>query len=175
MNTAKRLGVPLIVVAALLFSSEAPLLAQAPPTKVEATLADFSWLAGRWEAHPNGRLAEGLWSQPEAGVMMGMFRLVEGEKTLVLEFMVLRETPEGIEFRFRHFGPALDAWEKDDPILLKLVSHDGLTSVFENPVHTRPKRTILTLTSEDSYDSRAEIIGEDGGLRLIELSLKRVK
>lgn len=150
------------------------------------TLGDFAWLTGHWkgeprrlevreEGDPGGLLAEQTWSEPRAGVMMGMFRLVEGEKTLVLEFFTLRETPEGIEMRLRHFGPALDPWEEDDALLLKLTDYDDTQAVFENPVHNQPKRSFILRTGEDTFTGRSEIIRDTGDTRIIEVAWRRAE
>lgn len=157
----------LLFVLALLAPSAA---AQQTPA---ATVADFSWLEGAWRGELDGRTIDQQWSAPRAGLMMGMFRLVEGERTLVLEFFSLRETPEGIDFRVRHFSPALEAWEKGDPIILKLAGFDGTRAAFENPVHGRPKRSFLIRTGPDSFTSRSEIERPDGTTATIEVFLTR--
>jgi len=141
-----------------------------------ATLEDFSWLAGHWCGRlKSGPVAEISYSQPAGGLMMAMFRLMDGEKLLVLEYMTLRETPEGLEMRVRHFDPKLTPWEKDEAIILRLVDHDGLRSVFENPAHTRPKRSTITLTSENTHAVRSEIINDKGETSFIEVDWQRTE
>lgn len=143
-------------------------------SSVEATLSDFAWLAGHWQGNLTGRIVEEIWSEPMAGLMMGMFRLADSTQTLVLEFFSLRQSEEGIEFRLRHFSPALDAWEKEDPITLKLVNQRENLFTFENPFHDRPKRVILTRAGENTLISRSEIIREDK-TEIMELTLSRVE
>lgn len=140
----------------------------------QATLEDFSWLAGHWCGKlKSGPVAEISYSQPAGGLMMAMFRLMDGEKLLVLEYVTLRETPGGLEMRVRHFDPKLTPWEKDEAITLRLVEHDGLRSVFENPVHTRPKRSTITVTSRNSHTVRSEIINDKGETSFIEVDWQR--
>jgi len=143
-------------------------------SSVEATLSDFAWLAGHWQGNLAGRIVEEIWSEPMVGLMMGMFRLADSTQTLVLEFFSLRQSEEGIEFRLRHFSPALDAWEKEDPITLKLVNQRENLFTFENPFHDRPKRVILTRAGENTLISRSEIIREDK-TEIMELTLSRVE
>lgn len=146
-----------------------------PADEPAATIEDFSWLAGHWRGKlKSGPVAEISYSEPAGGLMMAMFRLMDGEKLLVLEYMTLRETPEGMEMRVRHFDPALTPFEKEEAIILKLAEHDGLRSVFENPVHTRPKRSTITLTSENSHTVHSEIINDKGETTLIEVAWERV-
>ena len=66
-------------------------------------------------------------------MMLGMFRLVENEKTLVIELFSLVEKPEGIDLYFRHFTPALVPWEKPNATFLKLVSLDPEKSTLKIP------------------------------------------
>ena len=73
------------------------------------TLADLAWLEGQWQGKWGPRVAEQTWMAPKAGIMTGLFRLVEGDKTLVLEMFTVVEKPDGINFYFRHFTPELVA------------------------------------------------------------------
>src|SRR5687767_15714011 len=44
-----------------------------------ATIADMAWLAGRWTGDGLGGRTEEIWSPPDAGTMMGTFRLIRDE------------------------------------------------------------------------------------------------
>jgi hypothetical protein len=168
--------------AALVFLQGAgPGLAQTPaPSKPAATLADFAWLAGHWRgklAGPQGLLTEQHWAEPQAGVMIGMFRLSDpgkGNQPLLLEFISFRDTPEGVEMRMRHYDTALTPMEKEEPIRMILVSGDGTRFVFENPVNNVPKRSIVTRNGADGYTGRSEIIRTSGEVALIETVWERV-
>jgi uncharacterized protein DUF6265 len=139
------------------------------------TLADFAWLDGRWRGEWGPRVAEQVWMEPKAGMMTGLFRLVENDKTLVLEMFTLVEKPDGINFYFRHFTPELAPWEKADPTTLKLVSLDAKKIEFENPVNGQPKRAILIRVDADTYTARSEIVPEQGDTQVIEITYHRVK
>src|SRR5271169_3607507 len=67
-----------------------------PSPQKAATLADFSWLAGRWEGTLGPMTAEQQWMAPRNGTMQGFFRLTDSEKTIVIELFTIRETPTGI-------------------------------------------------------------------------------
>jgi hypothetical protein len=150
---------------------QAPAAAPASGT----TLADFAWLEGRWRGDWGPRVAEQDWMAPKAGMMTGLFRLVEGDKTLVLEMFTLVEKPDGINFYFRHFTPELVPWEKADATVLNLVSADAQKIVFENPVNGQPKRAILLRVDADIYTARSEIVPEQGDQQVIEITYHRVK
>ena len=148
-------------------------LPSAPAVPPKPTLADFAWLAGRWQGAWGPRVAQQIWTAPRAGVMLGTFQLAEGDKTLVLELYTLVEGPDGIEFHLRHFTPALIAWEKPGPTVLKLASVDSKSAVFENPVDGQPKHAIFTRTDADTYVSRSEIIPEKGDVQVTEITYHR--
>jgi len=155
--------------------------AQQTPASPEAarnsspTLASFAWLVGRWQGEWGPRAAEQEWMPAKAGLMIGTFRLVEDDKTLVIELFSLLEKADGIEFRFRHFTPDLVNWEKEDPSVLSLESVDAKNAVFVNPVNGQPKRAILTRVDPDTYISRSEIVPDSGGLQVIEITYHRQK
>jgi hypothetical protein len=141
----------------------------------KATLADFAWLAGRWQGAWGQRVAQEVWTAPKAGVMMGTFQLAENDKTLVLELFTLVEEPDGIKFHLRHFTPSLVAWEKPGPTVLNLASADPKVIVFENPLDGQPKHTIITRIDADSYVSRSEVVPEKGELQVTEITYHRQK
>ncbi len=155
--------------------------APAPPqtptlaTTTTPTLTDFAWLEGRWRGDWGPRVAEQAWFAPKARVMTGLFRLVEGDKTLVLELFTLLEKPDGIDFFFRHFTPELVPWEKSGATVLNLTSLDAKKADFENPANGLPKHAILIRVDADTYTARSEIIPETGDPQVIEITYHRQK
>jgi len=105
--------------------------------------------------------------------MMGMFHLYNGDKTLVLEFMSLRQTPDGVVLQVRHFTSELSPLEKSEAILLRGVKHEGETFFFENPIHNSPKRSTIQHLGNDRLFNRSEIIRDDGSVSVIEVELRR--
>lgn len=138
------------------------------------TLADLAWLEGQWQGKWGPRVAEQTWMAPKAGIMTGLFRLVEGDKTLVLEMFTVVEKPDGINFYFRHFTPELVPWEKGDATLLNLSSSDAKKIEFVNPVNGQPKRAILLRVDAGTYISRSEIVPDQGDMQVIEITYHRV-
>jgi hypothetical protein len=156
-------------------ATTAPQPTPAPATTTKATLADFAWLEGRWRGDWGPRVAEQAWFAPKAGVMTGLFRLVEGDKTLVLELFTLVEKPDGIDFFFRHFTPELVPWEKSGATVLNLASLDAKRVDFENAVNGLPKHAIMIRVDADTYTARSEIIPETGDPQVIEITYHRQK
>jgi hypothetical protein len=139
------------------------------------TLAQFNWLEGQWRGEWGSRVAEQTWLEPKAGEIAGLFRIIEGDKTLVLEIFSLVDKPEGIQFYLRHLTPELLPWEKSDATLLKLESVDATKATFVNPVNGEPKRTIFTRLDPDTYTLRSEIEPAQGEPQVIEITFHRQK
>ena len=199
MIGGKRAAVLALAFAALLGFSEfcAPVAAQqaagsgagqAPKPQPQATapaaagasapksaIANFAWLEGRWQGEWGPRTAEQVWLAPKAGEIVGLFRLVENEKTLVIELFTLVEKDGGMNFYFRHFTPELLPWEKSDAIVLHLGDFDANKFDFENPLNGMPKRAILTRLDADTYVARSEIVPENGEPQVIEITYHRQK
>jgi hypothetical protein len=145
---------------------------------VQATspsLADFSWLEGTWRGEWGPRTAEQVWLAPKAGEALGIFRLVENEKTLVIELFTLVQNSSGIDFYLRHFTPQLIPWEKSDATRLHLANRGGTKFEFENPTNGMPKRAILTRLDADTFVARSEIIPENGEIQVVEITYHRQK
>jgi len=152
-------------------SSPPPELASPP----KANLADFAWLEGRWRGDWGPRIAEQVWSAPKAGVMTGVFRLVENDKTLVIELFTLVEKSDGIDFYLRHFTPELVPWEKSDATLLRLSALDAKKIDFENQANGLPKHAILLRLDPDTYTARSEIVPDKGDPQVTEITYHRQK
>lgn len=152
---------------------QAPQAQPVAPAPPKPTLADFAWLAGRWQGTWGPRVAQQVWTAPKAGVMVGTFQLAEGDKTLVLEMFTLVEGPDGIKFILRHFTPTLVAWEKPGPTVLNLASIDSKRAIFENPIDGQPKHAVFTRVGADTYVSRSEIIPEKGEMQVTEITYHR--
>jgi len=112
---------------------------------------------------------------PRAGAMEGLFRVAEGNKTLVLEFVSLVERPDAIELHLRHFTPSLDPWEASSPAVLKLTTMDAKRSVFDNALDGEPKRVIFRRLDADTYAAHSEIAPEKSQPEVIEIIYHRVK
>ncbi len=139
------------------------------------SLADFSWLEGTWRGEWGPRTAEQVWLAPKAGEALGIFRLVENDKTLVIELFTLVEKSGGIDFYMRHFTPQLVPWEKSEATLLHLGNHGDTKFEFENPANGMPKRMILTRLDADTFVARSEIIPESGEIQVVEITYHRQK
>jgi hypothetical protein len=142
----------------------------------KAALTDFAWLEGRWAADLGpGRMAEETYSKLAGGSITSMFRMVNGDKTSVVELCTITEAKDGIELRIRHFDTALVPWEKGDPIVLRLVSWDGKKAVFENFVHNKPKRSSIDRVEPNQINVLVETVNADGTPRNIDLKMRREK
>jgi hypothetical protein len=144
-----------------------------PPRKF--ALADFGWLPGRWLGQWGPRVAEQVWTPARAGTMFGIFRVIENDKTLVIELLALNETPNGIEYRIRHFTPDLAPWEKSDSTVLNLASLDAKKIVFDNPVDGQPKHATFDRIDDDTYVWRSEIVPVQGDTQVVEITFRRQK
>ncbi len=144
-------------------------------TAQHPTLDQFSWLEGQWRGEWGSRVAEQTWLEPKAGEIAGLFRVIEREKTLVLELFSFVEKPEGIQFYLRHLTPELLPWEKSDATVLKLESVDGTKATFVNAVNGEPKRLIFTRVDADTYTQRSEIEPAEGEPQVIEITFHRQK
>jgi Domain of unknown function (DUF6265) len=152
---------------------DATLPATDPQQVAAAKLSDFAWLEGRWHGDWGPRMAEQTWMAPKAGMMVGLFRLVENGKPLVIELFTLVQRPDGINFYFRHFTPELVPWEKTDATLLNLTSLDATHFEFDNPVNGMPKHAVFTRIDADTYVARSELVPQTGDSQTIEITYHR--
>lgn len=146
-----------------------PAATQSQPSQ----LSDLGWLAGRWIGKWGPRTAEQVWTTPQAGLMLGAFRLFEDDRTLVVELFTLEQKPDGVELRFRHFTPDLAPWEKNKAAHLTLQSFDSKKWVFLNAGDGQPRRSILIWVDANTYTLRSEIASGSSPLRIVDITFHR--
>lgn len=165
-------------------SARAQQAADTAPAR-HVTTADFGWLSGSWE----GRIASGVgvahvvFGDASGGVLTGVMHLVSGEgKVLVVELITIADSPRGVEMRFRHFSPSLDAYETEFKQTMLLTSHAPDRDVFENQVpydkalmSTQPRTTTFVRQGPNTYTGRSAIIDQEGKAATIEGVYRRVK
>jgi len=110
-----------------------------------ATLADMTWLTGRWIGAAFGGNTEELWTAPAGPNMSGLYRLVKGEKTIFYEIMVVTEEGGTLVFRLRHFNADLTGWEEKNEVRsFPLVAKRDGAMIFEG-MSFHPKGDELTV------------------------------
>jgi hypothetical protein len=116
----------------------------ASPAK--ASVAEMAWLAGRWTGDGLGGRTEEMWAPPDAGTMIGTFRLIQKDKPVFYEFMTLLETERGLAMRLKHFHPDVTAWEEREKFVefLYVGSADGFFH-FEGLSFQREGADTLTI------------------------------
>ena len=185
---AARIAVALLVVAATAPSSaDAQTMKPAAAVAASSTSAstnDFTWLVGRWEGRMTGGagVADVLFAPPAGGLITGVMRLLDGDKVVVVELISLVDTPAGVELRFRHFSPSLEAYESTFKQNMRLTTHTGDRDVFENQVaydkalmSTQPRVASWRRIDADSFVGHSDIIGGDGKPGVVEVTYHRVK
>jgi uncharacterized protein DUF6265 len=75
------------------------------------SIADASWLAGRWIGEGLGGTLEETWGPAAGGQMVGHFQLVKDGKPAFYELMLLDVQPKGLRLRVKHFNADFTAWE----------------------------------------------------------------
>jgi hypothetical protein len=111
-----------------------------------ATLQDMTWFAGHWTGAGLGGMCEEMWSEPAAGAMMGMFRLVKEGKVVFYEFLTLVEHEGSLLLKLKHFNPDLSGWEeKADFVKFRLLKVEPEAAYFEGLTFKRIGRDKLDI------------------------------
>jgi hypothetical protein len=133
-----------------------------------AKIGDLAWIAGNWRAEALGGMAEEIWSGPEAGTMMGMFRLIRNGRLAFYEILRLAEDGDSVTLRLKHFNADLTGWEeKDGFVEFRLVRLDGERAWFDGITFARedPDTLLVWLA----------ITGREGDVREEEFRFRRVE
>ena len=98
-----------------------------PSAPIAATTDGLGWMVGRWIGEHAGDRIEEWWSEPYAGMMLGMFRWHRDGTPRFYELLSMEPEDDQLVFRIKHFAPGMIGWEeKDDAATFDLVAlHDG--------------------------------------------------
>lgn len=122
-----------------------------PPDAKTISLSDLAWLQGQWTGAWGTRIATQVWSAPRAGMILGALQIVADDKTTVVEFVTLTQTPTGVQYRVLRFTPSMIPWDKSGPPLLLLMSADSKRFIFHNESDSQPNQVIFNRTDPDTY------------------------
>lgn len=151
----------LVLPVVLVLAEALPVRAADAPPPVPATLADVSFMAGRWVGgEPD--LSEEMWSAPEGDSMMGMWRHVAKGRTGIFEFLTLTQEGPSVVLRIRHFDPKLVGREdKERAVELPLVVKGPREAVFEGAEYGANGTVRLTYRRGDD-DTLTAILEKEG-------------
>jgi hypothetical protein len=116
--------------------------AQSPPAKI----ADVAFIAGHWQGEALGGKTEEIWSPPQAGSLMGVFRLITDDKVAFYEILTITEEANSLVLRIKHFHPDLKGWEEKDEVrVFPLVRVEPRTAYFDGLTFRRDDDGRLTV------------------------------
>lgn len=102
-----------------------------PTQPIPARIEQLAWMSGRWIGEHDADRIEEVWSDPYAGMLLGMFRWHRDGQPRFYELCSLEPEEDRLVFRIKHFGPGLKGWEeKDDAVTLDLVAVRDGEAVF---------------------------------------------
>jgi hypothetical protein len=101
-------------------------------TGEKASISDMSWLAGTWAGEGLGGVSEEIWSKPQGGIMIGMYRMMKVGKPVFYELLTLSETDGTLLIRLKHFHANFVGWEeKEKTVDFRFIKRDGNRIYFE--------------------------------------------
>jgi len=119
------------------------------------SITDLSWIAGKWKGVEDSTVIEEHWMQPEGNNMLGMFRMLQGNKPVFYELMMIFPENNSMTLRLKHFSKNLKGWEHKDStgISFPLIKIDGKKAYFEGQTyHLTDKDTLVVYVAESRKD-----------------------
>lgn len=137
-------------------------------TGEKATIQDMKPLAGTWRGKGLGGTVEEVYSQPQDGAMMGMFRFLDKGRTVFYEFITILEENGTLIVRLKHFNSDLRGWEeKDKTVDFRFVKKEKNRMYFEGQT--------FEFISKNALNIYVAIGQKDGTVTEEVFSYKRVK
>ena len=97
-----------------------------------ASIEDAAFIEGYWIGEAFGGTFEEIWSAPNQGTMLGMFKLVADEAVNFYELMTISAADSSLVFGLKHFSPDLTGWEeKDESLTFPLVDKEENMLYFD--------------------------------------------
>jgi hypothetical protein len=138
--------------------------------KVFTSVSDLAWMSGDWIEKQGDRTCEEIWSRPDAGSLMGMFRWISDDDVSFFEFMVLKPAETGVELHAKHFHPTLVAWEERDRFqafsLTELEGHRAVFAKVHDSEAPEDPGGWITYALTPADHLRVELVEADGHIKL---------
>lgn len=128
-----------------------------PPAAVEmtGTLADLSWMIGRWrQQEAEGVYSDEIWTKSSGESLSGSAHTIQNGDTIWSEKLEIKVEENG-EVVYYATVP-----QNDGPVGFKMVAIAPYTATFENPKHDFPWKIVYTL---DADTMNARIAGFKNG------------
>lgn len=137
----------LTCIGALAFVAHAALAADSPKA------GDLDWISGHWCSADGAEHVEEQWLPARAGMLIGVGRTIEGERTVTFEFMRIASTDQGLAFIAQPNGAP--------PITFPWTAGGADWARFENRAHDFP-RLVEYRRSGNELHARIAGPGKDG-------------
>ncbi|WP_420151722.1 DUF6265 family protein [Spirosoma sp.] len=80
----------------------------------KGSLADVSFMEGRWRGTFNGGPIDASWVAPEGDNLTGFMRMMKDSKVTMYEMLIFEQTEQGPIVLVKHFKPGLIGQEEKD-------------------------------------------------------------
>ena len=101
----------------------------------------------------NGSTSEEVWSGPDSGTMMGMYREMKDGQTTFYELLVLELRNNTPTLLLKHFDPGLKGWEdKDKAVTLPLQQFQPNEAMFISDDAARPTKLTYRRTGKNALE-----------------------
>ena len=142
--------------------------AAAPATSLD----DLYWIAGHWVGEAFGGEVDEAWLGASGAAMTGVFRLVQDEKAVMYELLLLEQDDDGeIYYRFKHVGRGWEPWE-ETRLEYRLTELEGRKATFR-PTSDQPVRNAPAWFTYESPSDDRLVVTIHGGQAPIVLEMTR--
>lgn len=95
-------------------------------------LTELRWLTGTWQGQGLGGFSEEIYSEPRAGSMLGMYRLIVDDRPVFYELITIEQRDQTVVMKLKHFQPDLVGWEeKDQSVSFPFIAREGNRYYFQ--------------------------------------------
>lgn len=134
--------------------------------KLEPKIENIKWISGNWKGEALGGQTEENWSEPSAGSMMGIFKLIDEGKVAFYEIEIIREVENSLILQLKHFDNELKGWEtKDETVDFKLKEITWNKVVFEGMTFEK--------INENSMIIYVDTKNENGDVEILTFNFKK--
>lgn len=111
-------------------------------------IKEMSWLEGTYQGEKWGNYIEEVWSSPKGNNLIGMFRMMKGDKIIFTELIYIDELNGKTAMRLKHFDKMFAGREKsDETIDFPFISQSDKKIVFDGIIYdaTTTGKLIVTV------------------------------
>ena len=119
------------------------------PLKAEMTIENLAWMTGTWRGSIDTMEIEEIWNEPKAGSIQALVRIINEDKTLIHELIVIDQHNDTLRLFIQQWDPGMGKREPESQTMTLIALKNREVSFEANDDGPLKKLTYRRVSETD--------------------------